>query len=254
MALADPTYARPTRVASVAECDFYHTMLIPGHGLVHGQWDLRGGGDDCVGHVPLAGRRVIEIGPASGYLTFHMEAAGAEVVAVELAPDADWDVVPHARIDHRAVMADRRANMARLRNGFWFAHERFGSRARVHYGSAYHLPPALGRFDVALMSCVLLHLREPLRVIEACAALADTVVVTDLYEPDLDGPPLARFYPSPESTQWDTWWRFSPQFFSQSLAVLGHEEVTIDRHEQTFLHEGASYRIPLFTVVAGRSS
>ena len=252
MALADPTYVRPATVPSIGDCDFYHTMDIPGHGLVEGQWDLRGGGDDCVGHVPLAGRRVLEIGPASGFLTFHMDAAGADVVAVELAPDADWDVVPHHRIDLPAVMAERRANMARLRNGFWFAHARFGSRALVHYGSAYDLPDSLGRFDVALMSCVLLHLRDPLRVLETCSRLARTVVVTDLYEHDLDGPPLARYYPTAESTQWDTWWRFSPQFFSQSLAVLGHEQVTVTRHEQRFLHEGRDYQIPLFTVVASR--
>ena len=53
-------------------------MEIPGHGLVTGQWDLRGGVDDYLGKVAFAGQRVLEIGPASGFLTFEMEKRGAE--------------------------------------------------------------------------------------------------------------------------------------------------------------------------------
>ena len=33
--------AAPRVVDDVSECDFYHSMDIPGHGAVEGQWDLR---------------------------------------------------------------------------------------------------------------------------------------------------------------------------------------------------------------------
>jgi len=43
---------------ALADCDFYHTVDIPDHGVVQGQWDLRGREADYLGHVPLAGRSV----------------------------------------------------------------------------------------------------------------------------------------------------------------------------------------------------
>ncbi|MGD0595645.1 MAG: hypothetical protein ABSB54_18395 [Acidimicrobiales bacterium] len=126
-------YARPVHVDRIENCYFHHVMEIPGCGLVGSDWDLRGGVDDYLGHVDLSGKRVREIGPATGFLTFEMESRGAEVVAVELGPDSSWDVVPHALIDRRAVNADRQAIMVKVRNGYWFAHERFGSSGAVFY-------------------------------------------------------------------------------------------------------------------------
>ena len=77
-------FAEPEAVASADDCYFYHVMEIPGHGLVGGEWDLRAGVDDYLGGVDLSAQRVLEIGPASGFLTFHMETAGAAVVSIEL--------------------------------------------------------------------------------------------------------------------------------------------------------------------------
>jgi O-methyltransferase len=225
-------------------------MEIPGHGLVGGEWDLRGSEEAYLGNVELAGRRVLEIGPASGFLTFYMESRGAEVVAVELGPDAEWDVVPNPRLDLDRIQADRRAVMERLRNAFWFAHERLGSRANVHYGSAYAIPAGLGRFDLAVMGSVLLHVRDPLRVVEQCARLADAVVVTDLHVPELDGTPTAQFVPAPDSDQWDTWWRMSPELVVRFLAVLGFGEMAVSHHEQLHIAAGQEYPMPMFTVVA----
>ncbi len=243
-------YAQPRRVTRVEDCHFYHVMEIPGVGLVGGDWDLRGGEDAYLGSVRLAGRRVLEIGPASGFLTFHMESQGAEVVAVELAPDDEWDIVPHARLDLEQIGEERRAIMERLRNGFWFAHERLHSGARVHNSSAYRLPPQLGRFDLAVLGSVLLHLRDPLRAVEQAARLADRVVVTDL-DAGLEGP-IARLEPSADSDNWHTWWNFGPELLVRLLGVLGFEQAIVTRHEQRHIGGGQEFSIPLFTVVASR--
>jgi SAM-dependent methyltransferase len=156
-------------------------MDVPGAGRVGGQFDLRGREDEYLGRIPLNGRRVLEIGPANGFLTFHMESQGASVVAVELGPDADWDFVPQANLDHAAVRAGRRHIMQELRNGFWWAHRRFGSQAKVHYGDVYTLPDELGTFDVAVMAAVLRHTRDPLRIVEGCARLAKSLAITEMY-------------------------------------------------------------------------
>src|ERR1017187_4959904 len=89
-------YATPVAGVREEDCYFYHVMEVPDRGVGGGQFDLRGHEEAYLGRVELGGRRVLEIGPASGFLTFHMESKGASVVAVELGPDAEWDVVPRA--------------------------------------------------------------------------------------------------------------------------------------------------------------
>src|SRR5262245_24126688 len=88
-------WAVPRIIGSLEECEFYHTMDIPGYGLVVGQWDLRENVDTYLGNQDLRGKRVLELGPASGFLTFEMEKRGAAVVGFDLADGRKWDVVPH---------------------------------------------------------------------------------------------------------------------------------------------------------------
>jgi len=70
-------------------------MDLPQIGLVHGNFDLRASIDEYLGPIEFAGQRVLEIGPASGFLTFAMEQRGAELVSVELPEDIPWDYVPY---------------------------------------------------------------------------------------------------------------------------------------------------------------
>ena len=247
-------YATPVAGVREEDCYFYHVMEVPDRGVVGGQFDLRGHEEAYLGRVELGGRRVLEIGPASGFLTFHMESKGASLVAFELGPDAEWDVVPHAALDLAAIREERRQIMEKLRNGFWWAHERMGSAARIHYGDVYALPQELGHFDVAIMAAVLRHTRDPLRIVESCARRADKLVITEMHMPELDSEPVARLVPARESPAWDTWWDFSPGFLARFLGVLGFSDVTVDYHEQTFLAAGDVREIPFFSVVATRSS
>jgi O-methyltransferase len=246
-------YARPPESVALEECIFYHAMDIPGVRVGDGGWDLRGGEDDYLGRVELAGRRVLEIGPASGFLTFEMERRGAEVVAVELGPEGSWDIVPHATLDLEAVRTERRTALEQLRNGFWYAHRETGSRAQVHYGDVYALPDGLGRFDLALLGAVLLHTRDPLRILEGCARLADAIVVTDLSFPEIDGERLARLHPEPGSVQWDTWWDLTPGLIVRFLEILGYGEIEVSHHEQRLVVPEREYQVPMFTVVGRRA-
>jgi hypothetical protein len=46
-------WAEPRDITDLDDCYFYHTMEIPGYGIVHGEWDLRGGEADYLGKVRL---------------------------------------------------------------------------------------------------------------------------------------------------------------------------------------------------------
>lgn len=247
-------FAKPNEVQDAAACHFYHFMDLPGHGPVGDVgFDLRPGVDDYLGRVGLSGRRVLEIGPATGFLTFHMEAQGAEVVAVELGPTTAWDVVPQAGLDLDRIRAERHAGMENMRNGFWYARQALGGKAQVHHGSAYELPPGLGRFDVSVMASVLMHTRDPLRIVEQCARLTDsTLVIVERHFPELDGAPVARLVPSKDNGVWNTWWSFAPELFVSYCGVLGFTTKRVEFHEQRNIAIGAEAQIPLFTVVAER--
>ena len=61
-------YARPRGVPRLEDCAFYHSVDLPGHGFQPGLWDLRGNVDAYFGHVDVAGKRVLEVGTANGFL------------------------------------------------------------------------------------------------------------------------------------------------------------------------------------------
>ena len=241
-------YASPRTVTGIDQCYFYHSMDLPRSGPVEGPFDLRPGIDSYLGGVSFVGKRVLEIGPASGYVTFHMEQSGADVVAVETSEEFGWDYVPQVEALTPVVLQERAVIMDRLRNGFWLAHAEFGSSARIHYGSAYQLPAEMGQFDVAVMACVLLHCRDPLRVIENCARRAPSLVIVDRSCPDLPDGPVCRLVPTRENGMWDTWWDLSPLLLRQFLAVMGFTNVTTTFHVQRY----SNGMVPLFTIVAGR--
>ena len=115
-------FAAPRHFDGPESCDFYHTMEIPGVGLVSGAWDLRGCVDQYLGQMAFAGKRVLEIGPASGFLTIELEKRGASVVAVEIPDEAEWDFVPYPASIMDPIYGPRRQHMARVKNSWWFTH------------------------------------------------------------------------------------------------------------------------------------
>lgn len=243
-------YAQPPAGLVLHDCEFYHVMDLPGHGRVGGQWDLRGQVDAYLGGVDFAGRSVLEIGPASGFLTAEMERRGADVLAFEMPPDAGWDYVPYPPDVLDPIMRDRVDTMRRLRNAFWFTHAALGLKARLAYGSAYDIPAALGHFDVAVLASVLLHCHSPLRIVEQCARRAETLVITELHDPGLDGLRACQLLPTRDEVNWHTWWRFSPDLFTAFLGVMGFDRVRVGFHTQ----QAASGPHRLYTIVASRDA
>ena len=77
-------FAEPRFIDKPENCFFYHTIELPGLGVVRGHWDLRGRFDDYVGGVSVAGKSVLDIGTATGFLSFESEKRGASRVVSAL--------------------------------------------------------------------------------------------------------------------------------------------------------------------------
>lgn len=254
-------YATPRVVTSLEDCSFYHVMEVPGYGLVKGAWDLRAGAQDYLGNVDFKGKRVLEMGAASGFLTFTMEKQGAEVVAYDLSEDQEWDIVPYAGEDYRQRIQDRKAHIRKLNNGFWLSHRAFESKAKMVHGTVYAVPEAIGPVDIATFGCILLHLRDPFHALyNALRLTRETVVITETLPPrallrwlwrlDPRGWILPMtFLPNPTThSPQETWWRMSPHVLKKFIGVLGFEKTELTYHTQ---FKGTKQ--PLYTIVGHRT-
>ena len=270
--MSHDVFAEPRAVTDIADCYFYHTMELPGHGLVDGEWDLRGREAAYLGHVNVAGKRVLEVGTASGHLCFTMEKLGASVVAYDLSDQHEWDIVPFAGQDVSGYIRERKEHIRKLNNSFWLAHRAIQSRARVVYGTVYDVPAGIGRFDVCTFGSILLHLRDPFLALQRITSLVDeTVVVSEVTSrPGLNallygartfiesatGIRLIRFLPSSRrGGPIDAWWVLSPQLVREYLAILGFPHASVRYHRQAHgTRLGGSKEVSVFTVVAHRKA
>jgi len=255
--------AEPREGLSLDDCVFYHTVELPEYGLIEGMWDLRANVDKYLGNVSLKNKRVLEVGTASGYLCFHMESQGADVISFELAPEEVADIVPYARSNHDERATQMQPWMEQIRNAYWLSHKAVGSKAKVVYGNAYAVPETIGQVDVAVFGAILLHLRDPFRALESALRLTqETVIITEplwewrnllrfsLMRGKYSG--VATFSPQAKLAQpATTWWGFSPAIIQQFISVLGFEEFKVSYHSQMFTQ--IKKKIPYFTVVGRRT-
>lgn len=249
----------PVEPVSLDRCYFYHSTTIPGHGRVEGEWDLEPGIDAYLGHVEFAGRTALDVGAATGLLSFHMEQAGARVTSYDLSPAQGWDIVPLSSLDAAEHARVRRQHIGAINNGYWLCHDAFASSARMAHGTVYAIDEALGPVDICVFGSILLHLRDPfLALHNALRLTTQTVIVADI----LPGAhPLSRwtsrllgraqqFKPRfARGGPCETWWNLPPRLVVEFLGVLGFEKTVVTYHTQ--LLQGR--RMPMYTVVGTRT-
>jgi tRNA (mo5U34)-methyltransferase len=131
-----------------------------------GWFDLR----PIVDRMPwpdLQGKRCLEVGPYDGYLSFEMERRGAsEVIAADIGSPAEWDWPIASRVSGPAAVAAMSGE--RTGGGFRIAKEALGSKAERVEISAYDLSEEnVGTFDFVICGSLMLHLRDPVRALEA---------------------------------------------------------------------------------------
>jgi 2-polyprenyl-3-methyl-5-hydroxy-6-metoxy-1,4-benzoquinol methylase len=247
--------ATPRYVDQLRDCFFYHTMDLPGFGEVRGQWDLRGRFKEYIGGVDLAGKSAIDVGAATGFLSFAAEQSGASrVLSFDIGNARQQTFLPfkdklYSR-DPERWAREYGAEIEQWKNAYWLCHRLLDSQAEVYYGNIYNLPQELGQFDVAIVGSVLEHLSDQITPLASIARLTkETIVlVSPLLEADER---IARFEGLADHPENDfTWWIYSAGVYREVLKMLGFRITAITRAEY-YYHYGERFETR-HTIVAVR--
>jgi tRNA (mo5U34)-methyltransferase len=146
--------------------DWYHSIdLAPGV-TTKGMFDNR----HALSIIPfpdLRGKRCLDVGTHDGFFALHMERQGAsEVLAVDLPDLAALDYPPEIRHDPTIDLSKK--EMLSRHGGFPVLREVLDTKVEWRGSSVYDLnPDDVGTFDVVVVGSLLLHLRDPVRALDA---------------------------------------------------------------------------------------
>jgi len=231
--------AEPRYIDNLGDCFFYHTMDLPGFGEVKGHWDLRGRFDDYIGGVDLKGKTVLDVGTATGFLSFEAEKRGAaRVLSFDISDPRQQTFLPfkdnlYCR-DPDGWAATSGTEIEQWKNAYWLCHRLLDSRAEVFYGNIYDLPKELGQFDIAIVGAVLEHLSDQVTALASIARLTKEkmIVITPLLETE---DRIARFAGSADHPEDDfTWWTYSVGVYREVFRMLGFTIANIKHAEYRY--------------------
>lgn len=184
---------------------WYHTIDLPDGGHTPGHYDTRALPAQVDWPHGLAGGRCLDVGTFDGFWSFEMERRGAASVTA-------LDIADHTQVDWAYDYAEigpqnARDHNVQLGRGITMLIDEFDSSVERTIGNVYDLDPEVhGEFDVVFCGALLLHLRDPIRALEAMRRVCrGQLVLVESIEPRMElfvpRIPAARFHPS-----FETWW------------------------------------------------
>lgn len=242
-----------------SDCIFYHSITYPDGETVDAAWDIRGMFEGYIGNYPIAGKTLLDVGTASGFLAFHAEKAGATVTALEARTARELNHIPIRGLpyhdDRRAFIAAQGEHLRRLKNSYWYGWHKFSSKAETIYAPLAELPFLDRKFDVVLAGAILEHLPDPVTVIGDLARLAKEAVII-AYTPVADTDELVMkaalnwlIGTGPENSY--TWWTLSRGLYTHVFRNLGFSVKFVDAYAiPTFSGSTATVTRP--TIIARR--
>lgn len=208
------------------DIDWYHTIDLGNGTVTPGFVDHRDQLDLYGLPESLAGKRCLDVATFDGFWAFEMEKRGAaEVVGIDIYSLADAD---HPRNWHDDYYKYRASDIKG--HGLAYAKRALNSKVQRKVLSVYELSPdRVGMFDFVFMSDLLLHVRDPLRALEALytvtrgeAIIADAVD-RDLEESGIDN--SMRFLLGLDDYSGCFWWNFTSSALEVMIQVARFQDV-----------------------------
>jgi hypothetical protein len=173
---------------------------------------------------------VLELGPASGFLTREFERQGARVLCVDVDASTGWDVVPRHDRNYEAYIANRKELVVpKLWKSWWLSRKWFSGDAQMSYSGAESIRDLRGKqsFDIGFIGSILVHFANPYIVLSYMADLCDTLVITEMATKRLEVPGrnLVEFLPSVSNNNLGSWWLLSEATVTQMMQTLCFEKV-----------------------------
>ena len=243
----------PSDNISLDDCEWYHIMKVPGvDGLTDGSFDCRKDIDNIFGNLDFKNKKVLNLGPITGYLNFAAEERGAEVTSIDLGVDPnnlqrDW--VYNVKKPWKKDMAEFMGREKKRRNAFWYAHKALKSKSKLIVSHINNLPDETGIHDIGIIFSVLVHIRDPFTaLLRMCAHCNEKIVITELGGYKMRNtlfnkiprffrknflkasPPIMRFLPA-SWKQGAAWWAFNQEAIISMLSLLGFEKTKVIYHD-----------------------
>ena len=220
--LPDTAWALPSK----ADCMFYHSVDLPDGDTINGVWDIRGEFEQYIGHYPLAGKTLLDVGTAGGFLAFSAEQAGATVTATDARDARDIRLIQFHNVpfhqDRAAFLDSHEHDLVRVKNAFWFTWHKLQSKVEVVYLPIEDYPFWTQRFDVVIAGALMEHLSDPVTAISNIAALAnEAVIIAFTPVEDSDEQIMRTANDWSNSTYCYTWWTLSRGLYKRIFNNLG---------------------------------
>ena len=216
----------PWPLANRDECRFYHCIDLPNGEFVAGDWDFRGQFEQYIGGYPLAGKTVLDVGTASGFLAFSAERAGATVTALDCRYPIEFDLLPFRDtvhyIERRDWLPEGAQHLAAIKRGFWYAWHKLGSRVHATYTPIHELGFVDDRFDVVFAGAIVEHLADPVSAIGNFARLANEAVIIAFTDVASSSDLVMRTMNDwTDPVHKHTWWMLSRGLYKRLFENLG---------------------------------
>ena len=218
--------AAPRPMPNKSDCFFYHSMTYPDGESVEGVRDIRGLFEQYIGHYPINGKTVLDVGTASGFLAFEAERAGATVTALDALRASEFARIPHKGslydTDRHAHDAQTEAWFTQLKNGFWYSWHHYQSSVEMIYAPLARLPYWGRTFDVVIAGAIFEHLSDPVSVIGNLVGMArDALIIAFTPVTDSKGQFMETANDWTDPGHNFTFWTLSRGLYERVFANLG---------------------------------
>jgi tRNA (mo5U34)-methyltransferase len=230
---------RQELIKLVDECDWYHVLEL-GDGIVtDGFFDIRSQLYKYCIPEDLTGKRILDIGRASGFFSFEFERRGGDVTATDLPSSLEKEFVGGELtrevwkrwILERHVPSDMGSDQLGSRMDFFLARAILKSNVKPICLKLNDLSPERfdgQKFDIVFVGSVLNHVKDPAGALEKIfATTSDLCILANPYDPD-DNSNIPRMRligrSAPSLT---TWWMPNLACLKELLYCVGFEEINV---------------------------